>query len=219
MSDEKADIVAKYVGERAYFVALKVNMATANIDDSGFLRGELRPIRFVYEADTTVLPLQLMATDSALVSLTVYTLGEEYAYLPGAEIRYAKKVDADALRTAPTLEDYNAWQKWLVRNVFQVQTDEINQDLSVLTTDDARVVAPGDTPLVLNPDMLAPETGVLVSANGEIVYTQENEPDQLIVRQASSLFNASMVILLAISNVVLLVFIIVQHNTHASLEK
>ncbi len=221
VTDAKKEIISRYVDSDGYFVALKVNMDKADVDDDGFVTGELKPISFVFEATRPSLPLQLMSGDGSLVTLTVYTLGTEYTYLPGGEIQFAKKIDATDTKDFTSLERYDAWQKWLVRNVVQVETDEITADLPQLTTTDTYVVVPGEEPLILDPDKLPQGTGVVVSDNGMVVYTEEEvvEPQQTPAPSNTSSLTSAMVIILAISNIVLLGIVIANHNSPKSTAK
>lgn len=212
--DAKKAVIANYVMSDGYFVALKVNMDKAEVDADGFLQGELKPISFEFQSAETVIPLQLMAGESSLVTLTIYTLGESLTYVPGAEIQFSKKVDASHLKEAPSLENYNAWKRWLVRNVIQVETSEIKSDLTLLTTSDTRVVVPGEEPLILNPDLLPKETGVLVSENGQTIYTDEDQTVPVpAAERATSKLTTAMVVILAISNVVLLTILVSNKNS------
>lgn len=214
VTDEKKEIIGNYVDSDGYFVALKVNMEAAEVDESGFLQGELKPISFVFESSETNIPLQLLAGDNSLVTLTIYTLGDEFTYVPGAEIQFSKKVDASQLKDAPALESYDAWQKWLVRNVIQVETNEIMSDLSLLSTIDTRVVVPGEEPIVLNPDQLPTGTGVIVSNSGRTIYTDETPPvTEKAPEQATNKVTTAMVVILAVSNVVLLTVLIANKNS------
>ena len=214
LTDEKRDIITQYVNSDGYFIALKVNMEEAEVDSSGFLTGELKPITFSFESSNPMLPLRLMSGDSALVTLTVYTLNDQLTYIPGAEIQFSKKVDASQLKDAPALEQYDAWQKWLVRNVVQVQTDDVENDLGLLQTVETRVVVPGEQPIILNPDQLPLGTGVVVSDNGLTIYTDETAEEKTPAEPvASSRVTNAMVVVLAISNVVLLAILIATQNS------
>ncbi len=188
-------------------------MDAADVDEQGFLQGELKPIRFDYTTGEVMLPLRLMAGDNALLTLTVYTIADDITYIPGAEIQHSKKVDASQLKDTPALETYDAWKKWLVRNVIQVEAAEIESDVRLLSTTDTRIVVPGEEPLILNPDRLEKGTGIVISESGQIIYTKEDEapvPAQT-TSSSSGLTNAA-VILLAVSNVVLLTLLITSHN-------
>ncbi len=215
ITDEKQSIISNYVNSDGYFVALKVNMDKADVDEDGFLSGELKPISFKFESGQTMLPLRLMSGDDALITLTVYTLADELTYIPGAEVQFSKKVESDQLQDYPGLQRYDAWQKWLVRNVIQIETDKIQSDVSLLTTTDAKVVVPGEQPLIINPDQLPQGTGIMIRDNGVTTYTVEKEPEN---QQASTTSNdgssltTAVVVILAISNIVLLSIVIANHN-------
>ncbi len=217
--DAKKETIGKYVDSNGYFAALKVNMDEASVDKKGDLKGELKPLSFVFEADDVMLPLQLMAGDGSLVTLTVYTASDEYTYIPGAEIQFAKKVDASHLKDAPALEKYDVWKKWLVRNVIQVETDEISADLSLLTTTDEKITVPGEQPIVLNPDLLPAETGVLVSDDGLTIYTEEEVAENSKDVEQSSKLTTTMVVLLSVSNVVLLGLLMSNYGSRKSTAK
>ena len=220
VTPEKQAIVANYVASGGYFVALKVNMDKADVDEDGFLQGELAPISFKFTNESVMIPLRLLAGESSVVTLTIYTLADKLSYIPGAEIQYSKKVDATHLKEAPALENYDAWKQWLVRNVVQVETGEIKADVEVLATIENRIVVPGEQPLVLNPDQLPKDTGVIVSENGMTIYTDETEEvEQTTVAQATSRITSGMVIVLAISNVVLLTILVANKNTPISAKK
>ena len=220
ITDEKKAILAEYVNSDGYFVALKVNMSEAEVDTDGRLEGELRPISFVFDADTVSLPLRLMSGDGAVVTLTVYTIADQLTYVPGAEIQFSKKVEAGHIDDAPSLSDYDPQRKWLVRNSFQVDTEKIENDLQLLTTIEERVVVPEEVPIVLNPDLLPSGTGVLGSDRGVTIYTDET-PEETSARtsNASSSLTTAMVILLGISNVILLTIIVANHGAAKSTQK
>lgn len=209
ITDEKQAIVGQYVADDAYFVALKVNFEKADLDEDGFLQGKLNPLEFAFDSNSPMLPLRLMSGDGSLVTLTVYTVADSMMYIPGAEIQFSKKVTSTDIKDSPTLEDYDIWKKWLVRNVIQVDTTDITADLALLTTQDDFVVAPGDESVVLNPELLDGATGVLVSDSGDIRYTDEDV--NLSKTTTANNDNSSLwvlVVMLALTNVVLMYLLI-----------
>lgn len=210
MTGQKRDIVSQYVGENAYFVALKVNMEAAKVDSLGILKGQLKPIEFSFAADNAVLPLRLMAGDNSLVTMTVYTLADTMTYIPGGEIQYSRKVTSSDQKDFATLEKFDAWRKWLVRNVIQVETAEIESDLVLLETRDTVIVVPEEEPIILNPDQLPPGTGILVSENGEVRYSEEPTNNVPTITEESDAVTWTMVVALTISNVILLILFIRQ---------
>ena len=220
ITDQKQDIISQYVQDSGYFVALQVNMEAVDLDEWGYLNGELNPISFTFESAETVLPLRLMAGDSSLVTLTVYALADELTYIPGAQIQYSKKVDAAVIGEAPALEEYDAWQKWLVRNEIQILSNEIESDLQLLTTREERVVVPGERPLIINPDKLPLGTGVIVSEDGLTVYDSEDDSSGSSAEQTPSnnLTNAAVGIL-AVTNIILLGLLMMSHNAGTASSK
>ncbi len=212
ITDAKKAIIADYIHKGGYFVALKVNMSKATVDKQGFIQGELKPISFDFESNNGVmLPTRLLAGEKSLVTLTVYTLSEDLTYVPGAEVKFSKKVTSNMIADNPALESYDAWRKWLVRNTIQIKPSEITTDLRLLTTTDNVVVVPGEQPFIINPDKLEKGTGVQDSQNGDIYYTVEKTP-KLETAQTTSKLSTSVVVALAVSNILLLGVIIYQHN-------
>lgn len=86
-----------------YFVAMKVNMDMADLDDDGMINGKLRPIEFVFESEYPMLPLRIMAHDMDPMSFTLYTLGAFPYYIPGVNILFMDIVDKPAPAKATVL--------------------------------------------------------------------------------------------------------------------
>ena len=80
-----------------YFVAMKVNMNEADIDEDGRVNGTLKPIEFVFESEYPMLPLRIMAHDMDPMSFTLYTLGVFPYYVPGADVLFIDILDKSAL--------------------------------------------------------------------------------------------------------------------------
>ncbi len=87
-----------YVGKGGYyFVAMKVNMDRADVDDDGgMINGNLRPIEFVFESEYPMLPLRIMAHDMDPMSFTLYTLGSFPYYVPGVDVLFMDLIDKPA---------------------------------------------------------------------------------------------------------------------------
>ena len=211
ITDEKQSIIGQYVDDGAYFVALKVNFEAANVGADGLLQGELNPLEFSYSSTTPTLPLRLMSGDGSLVTLTVYTVSDSMMYIPGAELQFSRKVTSTDIKETPSLEDYNTWKKWLVRNVVQLDTSNITADLALQTTSDSHVITPGEGSVVLNPELLDGATGVLVSESGDVRYTDNSDARLNLTRSSDDSDRSSIlwvvVFALVLSNVVMMYLI------------
>lgn len=86
-----------------YFVAMKVNMNKADIDDDGRINGNLRPIEFVFESEYPMLPLRIMAHDMDPMSFTLYTLGIFPYYIPGVDVLFMDLIDKPAAPSEATI--------------------------------------------------------------------------------------------------------------------
>lgn len=217
--DGKKATIASYVNQGGYFVALKVNMSKAEVDLRGVLTGELDPISFTFESAATMLPLRLMAGEKSLFTLTIYTLAEELTYIPGAEIQFSKKVTSTHIKDYSSLEEYDAWQKWLVRNVIQFDPSEVEQDLVLQTTVDTLVVVPGEQAVIFNPEQLEAGTGVVISEEGKTIYTEETKEPDTSIDEGSNPLTGATVVILAISNVVLLGILVRKHSPEFGIKK
>ena len=76
-----------------YFVAMKVNMDEADLDDAGMINGKLRPIEFIFESEYPMLPLRIMAHDMDPMRFTLYTLGIFPYYIPGVDVLFMDVID------------------------------------------------------------------------------------------------------------------------------
>lgn len=211
VSEENLETLDFYVDKARFFVALKVNLDKAKTDRDGVLQGALKPIQFDFRHKNAELPLRLMAGGKGLMTLTVYTVAEDILYIPGAEIQFSRKVTSSDIKDNQVLEEYNTWQSWLVRNVVQFDPSVVSDDLTLLTTRQDQIVTANSQTIVLNPDKLPLDSGIVVSENGLITYTDEkidedkSEPINDDSRESTPLWVAT--IILAIANVVLLIIL------------
>ncbi len=98
--DEDQENFEYYVEKGGYyFVAMKVNMNEADVDEDGRINGTLRPIEFVFESEYPMLPLRIMAHDMDPMSFTLYTLGVFPYYVPGADVIFIDVIDKPAPST------------------------------------------------------------------------------------------------------------------------
>lgn len=98
--DEDQENFEYYVEKGGYyFVAMKVNMNEADIDENGRINGTLNPIEFVFESEYPMLPFRIMAHDMDPMSFTLYTLGVFPYYVPGADIFFIDIIDKPATST------------------------------------------------------------------------------------------------------------------------
>jgi hypothetical protein len=206
-TDSNLDTLNFYVENgTAYYVALKVNIDKANVDKDGYLEGNLRPLQFNFSSDSPTLPLRLMQGNGPLVTLTVYTLARNILYIPGAEVQFSRKITATDIKDHPSFEDYDMRGRWLVRNVVQFDPVEVKSDTDLLTTRQSVVIDAGDRSVVLNPDKLSGDTGLLVSERGEVIYTDEDAKlgilEQDVKTSPTSLWIVT--VILGVSNIVLL---------------
>jgi len=152
-----------------YFVALKVNMQKAKVDEKGFLSGRLRPIEFSFTAAAPMLPLRSMASDMEPMNFTLYTLSDSAYYIPGAEILYSKQVSGEDLAKVPTLKEYAALDKWLVRNNVRFDPKQIGEDLRLLNGGRKLEIAVGAKRRV-NPHLTPGQSGIIESQTATVAY-------------------------------------------------
>ena len=92
--DEDRENFEYYVEKGGYyFVAMRVNMDKANVDDDGMINGKPRPIEFVFESEYPMLPLRIMAHEMDPMRFTLYTLGIFPYYIPGVDVLFIDVID------------------------------------------------------------------------------------------------------------------------------
>lgn len=102
--DEDRENFEYYVEKGGYyFVAMKVNMDEADLDEAGMINGKLRPIEFVFESEYPMLPLRIMAHDMDPMRFTLYTLGVFPYYVPGVDVLFMDVIDKPAAPEAALL--------------------------------------------------------------------------------------------------------------------
>ena len=215
-SDKQATLDQYIADDSAVFVALKVAVDSDAIDDNGLVEGGLDPIQFTFEAESAVLPFRLMAGESNLMTITVYSLANELMYIPGAEIQFSRRVTATDIKSFASLEALQPREQWLARNVIQFDPAEVTQDTELLTTSDIIIVDANSsgvhgTSVVIDPDKLPGESGLLVSERGEIIYSNEAKQEEAEQHNLNNSNTPSMLWLvtigLGISNIALLRYI------------
>lgn len=155
-----------------HFVALKVNMAQAKVDASGMLSGRLRPIEFSFASPEPMLPIRSMASNMDPMSFTVYTLSDTPYYIPGADVLFSKKLEADDLAKVSTLDRYVPSGKWLVRNSVLFNPRKIEEDL-VLHRGGVGLVIPNvSVHRRINPHLIPAKSGVLEAKSAAVAYVQ-----------------------------------------------
>lgn len=108
-------------------------------------------------------------------NMTVYVLAPEPYYVPGASIQFSKILTLSDVTEAPSLTNYNGWKRWLVRSQFELDVDQVQNDLVLERGVSEMIVEPGDTALKVNPHLIQAGSGVIES---EIATTKYfNEPD------------------------------------------
>ena len=92
--DEDRENFEYYVEKGGYyFVAMRINMDEADLDDDGMISGKLRPIEFVFESEYPMLPLRIMAHDMDPMRFTLHTLGIFPYYIPGVDVLFIDVID------------------------------------------------------------------------------------------------------------------------------
>lgn len=141
-----------------YFVAMKVNMDKATVDEDGNINGKLSPIEFIFSSEQPMLPFRIMAHDMEPMSMTLYTLAEFPYYVPGVNIIFNNKLPEKTNGYNQELDKYDPENKWLVRmNIdFDPRTIEKNLILEKIET-----LSVGSKLIKINPHLLPVGSGII----------------------------------------------------------
>ncbi len=137
-----------------YFVALKVNMGEAALDEHGGIDGRLRPVEFSFTSEAPMLPFRSMASDMEQMSLTLYTVSDYAYYVPGTNVSFAAPIH-DSSFAHFVLERYDPAGKWLVRMDMDFDPLTIERNIVLSRADDIR------DSVRINDDLLPSDSGVL----------------------------------------------------------
>ena len=160
-TEEDEDNFDYYVQKGGYyFVAMKVNMDEASIDESGGIDGELRPIEFVFPSEHPMLPLRIMSHDMDPMDFTLYTMTEFPYYIPGVDVIYSEKVGWRNYGEFWQLDRYDPFDKWFVRMNVEFDPRTIETNLLLQRADKLDNTNALDYIFRINPDQL-PSAGVI----------------------------------------------------------
>ncbi len=209
LPEAKQKILDFYIdGGSEYFVALKISADVASEASNGFVEGELDPLLFSFIDEKVSLPLRLMAGAEGRVDLIIYTLSDRQFYIPGAELQFARKITASDFETAPSLREFDGRGQWLVRNQIQFNPGRVQIDTVLAVASEDVIVENGIT-MRINPDQLDPDTGLIESSSGMIVYQDPVENSSVNTNNNStdsndSILLVALVVFLGLSNLLLL---------------
>ena len=144
-----------------FFVALKVNMEKAKVDNDGNIKGKLRPIEFVFQSSEPMLPIRIMRGDMEDMSFILYSISDAPYYVPGTKVVFSRRLKNSDFNNAPTLKKYGEIGDWLVRSQLKFRFSNIRTDLFLERGDESLLVNDPSQFKIANPTLLSKDTGIL----------------------------------------------------------
>ena len=142
-----------------YFVAMKVNMDEADVDEEGNINGKLRPVEFVFPSEHPILPFRIMAHDMNPMSFTLYTLTEFPYYIPGVDVIFKGQYEG-YVRYEP-LDKYEPANKWLIRMNVEFDPRAIEKNLLLQRAESLGDAASIPDRIKINPHLLPSDAGII----------------------------------------------------------
>ena len=144
-----------------YFVAMKVNMDEANVDEKGNINGKLRPIEFIFSSEHPMLPFRIMAHDMDPMSFTLYTLTEFPYYIPGVDIIFKGQLQEKNHGYHESLDKYDPANKWLIRMNVEFDPRSIEKNLLLHRANSFSDVMSVPDRIKINSHLLPSDAGVI----------------------------------------------------------
>ena len=157
------------LGEESEEIA---DIAALTIAPGEWWWGELSPIQIQFKADQPQLPMRTLESNMSEMTFDLYTLSDTAVYVPGVDTVYSNLIDAEFLKQAPVLHEYEPKGKWLVRQEVVFDPSESREDLflKMVDTNDFTTVDPGSQ-VRFDPSSLDTATGIIPGVRGQVVRT------------------------------------------------
>ncbi len=130
--DTAQSIVEYYVKNNWFFVAMKIDASTIEVDETGRIYGAIEPVRLSFTSDTIIYPMKLSSLSAAETQneILLYIFADYRVYLSEAHLEYAQWVEGEELGG-----EYPALAKIVDRKMFLsklrifLSAEEMNYDL------------------------------------------------------------------------------------------
>ena len=130
--DTAQSIVEYYVENNWFFVAMKIDASTLEVDEEGRIYGAIEPVRLSFTSDTIIYPMKLSSLSAAKTKneILLYIFADYRIHLSGASLEYAHCVEEKELdREYPTLAKIVDRKMFLSKLRIFLSAEEMNDDL------------------------------------------------------------------------------------------
>jgi len=156
-----------------YFVALKINMEDAELDENDEFVGELEPLQISFKTDEPHLPMRSLKSSMPVMTFDLYVLSDDPWILSGVDTYFARRVTEFDVEEAPTLGWYDPVGKWLVRQEVKFDPSRIEEDVTLdqVPASNDLVIADDWSVKKFDTQNVKTESGILEGTRGQLFYT------------------------------------------------